>query len=249
MIPLFFNRNYIAVASVDIGLWITSLIFLSNHINRKKEDLLLFWFKTTYEIPAKNKDDYKVVGLSAKENKRFWDDEDKFNIQYNKIVKLFIIFVAIVFNFPLFLNTYGFEPHIYLPFMFLNFLHNGYYVYAFFEMVYFNIFFFLTILKFYSKKYDYITNKINELKRKNKISNNQKLSRLIFDFNLIYLEIAKINDLFKNFIGINLFYYFILSTLASFISILVDNRLRIGILSCLFFWFAASKRKILIQKF
>lgn len=198
------------------------MMILFNYLSLKRNDLILLWLRISNEIPPS--DAFHLIGLSKRENKEFWTKENEYNLLYDKILKLLIIFITVMFNFSIFLDTYGYEPYIYIPFITIHFLHNSYYMYAFFNMVYFNIFFFLTILKFFTKKFDFIAKKLRKLSFENKNSDNRNLSEIIFSFEGVHLEAIKINDLFKHFIGINLVYFFFICVLCSFVAILVDNR-------------------------
>lgn len=55
----------------------------------------------------------------------------------------------------------------------------------------------------------------------------QKLDELVRDFNLVYLELLKINGYFKYLSGINLAHFAFLTVIVTFVSLFSDLRLRI----------------------
>ena len=169
--------------------------------------------KITNQLP-----NYEVVGLSKKEHENFWIKENEFFKKYLKCLKLLVLATCIILNAQLFLifklnkslSIYTlilvYSMHILTnSFCFRNILHMYYTI---------NILF-LTLLNFLNKKLNYLTVKIEKLKNKKRIDN-QNLSKLIHDFNFVYLEIVQTNEYFSPIIGVNFIHYVLLAIFATF---------------------------------
>lgn len=84
----------------------------------------------------------------------------------------------------------------------------------------------MTILTFFSFKFNKITKEINKLRIEHPTIDNKKLSKLINDYNCVYLEIIKLNDYFKYLIGFNFFNYFTICIVATFLAFNADNLIK-----------------------
>lgn len=63
--------------------WVFWVHFVFTCLNSRNDyHLIRVWMKMTYEIPAKNDEDYRVIGLSREKNKAFWLKEDALNAHY-----------------------------------------------------------------------------------------------------------------------------------------------------------------------
>ena len=87
---------------------------------------------------------------------------------------------------------------------------------SFFHMVYSLNLFFVSVAKFFIKKFDYITKQIAKLERP---VDNDKLHELIEEFNFVYLEVVKINDYFKVLFLANLLHFFFMAIICAFVSL------------------------------
>lgn len=64
-----------------------TLNVLFNYTKAKNGDrMLIKWMKMTFEIPAKSDRDYKIIGLSWVENKKFWLNEKRTNARWYRLM-------------------------------------------------------------------------------------------------------------------------------------------------------------------
>ena len=204
--------------------WELSLFLNYNYLNNNKQNLILKWMKITYEIPAKNDEDYNVIGLSKDENKQFWLKEDELNHRYNRLFNIYVVATCLIFNNQLLFIIYeGIDVYTYVIVTIIHYIHASYYMYLIFHMIYTLNFFYITILNIFRKKFNYISRQLEHLQDKKVKLNNQKLNELIYDFNYVYLELINLNDYFKNLPGICFVHYFVCCIPASFIFMLNEN--------------------------
>ena len=94
----------LSIASAMAGLWALFFHFVFNYLNAKNDyRLMRFWMKLTLELPVKSDQDYKVMGLSRKENKAFWTKENYFNRLWNRTLNCYIVCIGFTFSSLLFL--------------------------------------------------------------------------------------------------------------------------------------------------
>ena len=209
-----------------MSFWLTSLFITYNYLNNYEPNLILFWMKMSYEIPAKNEDDYKVVGLSQNINKNFWSKEDAFNHRYSRVVGILSLITALAFCVQLFSSKYDVHIYIYVVVSIIHVIHLWFFIYLMFHIMYTFSIFFLTILNFFSLKFGYITEMIERLtSESNNI--NQDLSLLIYEFNYVYFELIQINMYFKYLTGFNLVYFFFVAVMATFAFIYMELNIKI----------------------
>ena len=224
---IFDRTKYVFPIGMVMAFWLTSLFLIYNYLNNYKPNLILFWMKMTYEIPAKNEDDYKVIGLSQNMNKDFWSKEDAFNHRFNRVLSIFSIVVSLVFSVQLFIYPYDVHIYIFVAVSIIHTIHAWIFIHIMFHIMNtFNIFF-LTMLNFFSLKFDYITEMIERLTRESN-NINQDLSQLIYEFNYVYFELIQIKMYFKYLTGFNLIHYFLVAVLATFAFIYVDLNVKIA---------------------
>ena len=211
---------------IVLSLWLISLFIIYNNLNNRKPNLILLWMKMSYEIPAKNENDYKVIGLSQNMNKDFWSNEDAFNHRYNRLLVILSLIIALMFSFQLFFHRYNVNIYIFVIVTIIHQIHGWICFYLIFHILYtFNLFF-VTMLSFFSLKFGYITEMIERLtSESNDI--NQDLSQLIYEFNYVYFELIQINAYFKYLTGFNLIYYFLVAVLATFAFVYTDVNIKI----------------------
>ena len=211
---------------IVLSLWLISLFIIYNHLNNRKPNLILLWMKMSYEIPAKNEDDYKVIGLSQNMNKDFWSNEDAFNHRYNRLLVILSLIIALMFSFQLFFHRYNVNIYIFVIVTIIHLIHGWICFYLIFHILYTLNLFFVTMLSFFSLKFGYITEMIERLTgESNDI--NQDLSQLIYEFNYVYFELIQINAYFKYLTGFNLIYYFLVAVLATFAFVYTDVNIKI----------------------
>ena len=178
----------------------------------------------TYEIPAKTDEDYDVVGLPRDENKHFWIKEDEFNYQYSRILNIFIVISGLIFSTQhFFFFSKGVNIYTYVIVSCIHALITIYFIFYFFQMIYTLNCYFVAVLIFFRKKFNYISKQLEHFPRESAKFNNRELSRLIYDFNYVYLELINLNNYFKKLSGVNLMHFFLSITCAIFIFLLNEN--------------------------
>ena len=105
----------------------------------------------------------------------------------------------------------------------LHILNYGFYIRNLYHVFYTINILFLTLLNFLFKKFNYFIRQIVKLKSKPQIDN-RKLSKLIHDFNFVYLEMVKMNEYFSPIIGFNFTHYILLAIFATF-AVLSSNEI------------------------
>ena len=179
----------------------------------------------TYEIPARTDEDYNVIGLSQDENKKFWLKEDEFNYQYNRLYNIFLVLVCLILNSQLFFLIYeDVNIYTYVIVAIIHIIHASYFFFVMFHIIYTMNVFYITILIFFCKKFNHISKQVEQFQNEKVKFNNQKLSRFIYDFDYVYLELIHLNSYFRYLAGINLIHYFLLAVFATFIFLFNENR-------------------------
>ena len=90
-----------------------TLHILFNSILAKDNYKLWFkWMQMSRELPPKKGMGYKVIGLSEKENKQFWDAEANFNFYWYRVLS--ITFVGSFFVFGIQYTYVKFDVNIYV---------------------------------------------------------------------------------------------------------------------------------------
>ena len=85
--------------------------------------------------------------------------------------------------------------------------------------------FYLTCIRFFSKRFNYIARKLDGLKTSKQIDN-RKLCRLIIEHNRVHHDLILINDFFKYQVGFNLVFFFAFGVTLMFVVLLdIDWRL------------------------
>ena len=169
--------------------------------------------KITNQLP-----NYEKVGLSEEEHQKFWIKENEFFKKYLKFFNWLVLAVCIICNAELFLvNKLSESVSIYTIILVdsIHILNNSFYFRNVLQTSYTINIFFLTLLNFLNKKFNYLTIKIKKLKNKKRIDN-KKLSKLIHHFNFVYLEMVKMNEYFSPIIGVNFTHYVLLAIFAIF---------------------------------
>lgn len=176
--------------------------------------------------------------------------EKKLNYIINKSLNIFTSLIFVAFAIPILLHDkYEYNPQIYIPILTLHIIQFKIYVDFILGLQnYLNIFF-LEILHFFSMKFDCLNQRIKKLESRSDKFENKKLSKLIFEFNQVYLECLKINDLFKHFIGFNFVFFFLINVNMTFSSLYADIRHRVAISLVFFSWFMGNFLLLKFLKF
>lgn len=99
--------NLLTRASTTQGI-LTGLLTCSYHLvfnsfnSRNDYRLFKFWMKLTLELPVKSDRDYRVAGLSQKENKKFWLSENHVNYVWYRVMNWYILFIGFIYSSMLF---------------------------------------------------------------------------------------------------------------------------------------------------
>lgn len=77
--------------------WLFWIHIIFNHVNTRNDyHLFRVWMKMSNE--TKREEDDRVIGLSRRENKKFWLAEDRFNHIYYRIVNFSLFFSYFIFG-------------------------------------------------------------------------------------------------------------------------------------------------------
>ena len=184
------------------------------HWNAKKNYRPFYrWMKLTMELPADGhaltEIDHKVFGLPPEENKRFWAAEDKFNNIFIRLLNVYCVLTWPVFDLQLFMVKFPqVEMAVYIAAQTINVAHGLFIIWHFFHIVYTLACFFIQCMWFLCQKFRHISKKVGYLRKtKSKLIHNQRLAKLIRDYNEVLAEVVDINDFFKGFLGHNLLHF------------------------------------------
>ena len=177
------------------------LHYIFNYLNSKKGYYLIRkWMTMSYEIPARNDEDYDVIGLSRKENKTFWLAEDRLNHRYlGLLVNACLVVIAIVFDSQLFFVSFDVGIAFYALMQTINVLWNTFGIFCYLHGFYTLSTFYITIILFMTRKLRYIRKQVQSIDNslRTRQIDNRKLARLIHDCNFVRLELTEMNNLFK----------------------------------------------------
>lgn len=200
----------------------------SNRVHR----LLLQWWQISGEIPPRRAvRNYEVVGISREENHKFWLAEKRLNYIWLRATICGNLLSTLIFSVQFFLIPFDVDMVTYAFFQLLNIGHLGFHLFGFTSVVYTMNVFLLTLVRFFRLKFRCITGRIERLHVScRKRVNNRKLARLLYEFNVIHLELFAMRDLFKGLIGYNLSHYFILALLTTFACLFADRGMAVEVL-------------------
>lgn len=193
----------------------------------KDYNLLRKWLRLSGEIPANGG---RVVRLSEKEN--FWSKESHFNYHMYRVVTWFIAVLCLVFSVQLFLVRFNdIDWCTYILVQAFHTFHISYTIFFFLPQLYMINIFVLQIIRFFCLNFKFFAQRLGRLdaSRTKKI-NNRRLARLIHSYNQVHLELIEMNDCFKNFLGVNLLYFFIYAIILMFLVMFVGWILKLTLL-------------------
>ena len=185
----------------------------------------------TYEVPAKNEDDYKVIGLSKKENKNYWMKDNEFSHIYNRIFQINLIIISILLNMPILFINIELNSFIYTAYILFFLIYNSFALYTLFHSILTLSFFYISMINFFILKYDYIKRKLLLIVRDKHRLDNRKLTKLIKSFNFVNFELLQIDEYFNSMVGINIVFYFFIAIVVTFSSFSVDIKLKFALIS------------------
>lgn len=199
-------------------------------LNYTKGDrrLLLQWMKLTCEVPV-NEEYRRVPGLSREKNKKFWQNEKRWNGVWCRWMSSIIQASCLLFSAQFFIVSFDVNLFAYAFFQAVNIAHLFFFLVNFLHVIYTLNVFLLTLIWFFRKKFHYIAGRIECLSNRNRV-NNRKLASLLYQYNAVHLEMFAMRDLFKEFIGYNVCHCFALCVLTTFACLFADMQMAISVL-------------------
>lgn len=164
------------------------------------------------ELPVNNKGDYRVVGMSSKEYQNFWIKERNFNFFWYWMVSWFTLMVGLMHCVPLLLlpSDVPWYSCSYILIQAFNAFTCVYTIFYFLHSVYMTTIFALQIIHFLTLKFKCIGRRLARLDALGSKELNNRLAKLILQFNKVQLELMEVNDFYKDFLGLTFFSYSLL---------------------------------------
>lgn len=191
--------------------WSVALYLVFNHWNARK-DYYLFrqWMSLTQEIPPKSNPNYRLVGLSAEENAKFWQTEDLINRIIYRLANCFLLFFSIIASGLLFIVRFEkVNLWFYLFMQTINVLHVACFFFCFYHSIYMVNILYISVVRILTKKFHAIAARAAQCNAARfKVVNNRRLFRLLYEHNRVSLELLEMNAFFCNFVGVNLVHLF-----------------------------------------
>ena len=183
------------------------------------------------ELSVESESGHRVFGLSRKTNRTFWRREQTFNYYWYRAVSGPNLMIGLVLSGQLFLYRFDVNPCVYALVQAFNVFHCTYMVFYFLLSLYTTNLFILQIIHFFCVKFKCFAHQLGCLDGfgTKKIST-RRLARLINDYQRIHLELIEAKDFFKNFLGVNLVFFYFCAILIMFLSIFVDWPIRLALL-------------------
>lgn len=83
--------------------WLFWIHVIFNDVNSRNDyHLFRVWLKMSNELPVKSDRDYRTIGLSRVENKKFWMAEDRFNHLYYRLINVALPFICVIVSGQIF---------------------------------------------------------------------------------------------------------------------------------------------------
>lgn len=198
---------------------------------KRSHRLLFQWIQLSGELQT-GEDENDMAGLSNEENTAFWLLERRLNLLWYRTINVVLLIFSIIFSAQLFFVSFlDVDIVTYAFFQAVNIVHLCWYMFIACHVMFSLNIFLLTLIWFFRNKFRDITGRIKRLQtRKRSRAHNQKLARLIYEYNVVHLELFAMRELFRNYIGFNFCHLFALSLLAAFASLFVDLRTAIVLL-------------------
>ena len=222
-------RSLMGVAGFVAGLWGFSFNYVFSWLNARKDyKLFRVWMRMTREeLPAKSERDYRVAGLSRIENKQFWETENYVNRLWCRMLNYYIALSGFTFTIQLFfvkLDEVDYFSAQYIGWQTFHVFQTFHAFYAFLHCYYTLGFWHVTSMRFFSKRFRYISRQLERLNGCSDRVNNRMLSRLIIENNQVHHEMIFINEFFKSYCGFNLLSFMAIGTSVVF-NLLLDINL------------------------
>ena len=223
----FINKTF-NIKGVLCGVWIFCLHLNFVYLNTKREDLLRYWLKLSYEIKPKKEIGDRIINFSRNAiDEHFWIKVNQANYVIHILTRPLIYLITILVCLPYFsikvdLNFVTFWLIAFLNYVvFLAFYH-------FFTLELFDLALFpVILLSYFVRKYKILKDQIQSLRNNELRIDNDKLHKLIYDFDTLTLHMITTNEYWKFLFGINFIFVFIQSIFTVFLALSCDLILRI----------------------
>lgn len=173
-----------------------------NYLNWKNENLFLYWLKLIYEVKPKN-DDYRIVGFTRNsEDEQFFERAAQINHKIIKSLKYFSYFGSVMVCRPYF-NLEGTQLDLvtFWTFASANCFLFGVFFVKFLKMICGLNLYPVVMLRYFSRRCKHILDQIQTLKDAESGIDNEKLEKVILNFNSLMLQMANVNGYWKFLFG------------------------------------------------
>ena len=94
---------FVHLQGIIAGLWSLFFHFVFNYRNARNDYWLFrFWIILTFEVPVESDKFHKVAGLSRKDCKDFWAEEDRINHVWFRVFNWYFAILAALYSTQLF---------------------------------------------------------------------------------------------------------------------------------------------------
>lgn len=192
-------------------------------LNKRKGNLFIYWLTLIHEINPTVNCNHKLTNLPRNEkDENFWLKSSQLNYKFALFNDYFVITVSLFFCMPYFRLKTDLNFLVFWFFAILNYLVFIYYVINLTRTAANLNFILVTILRYFQMKYKFINKQVKTLKDHQKKIDNEKLSKLIFDWMNFALQMIKTNTYWKFISGINFLFLFMIAVVMTFLLIKVD---------------------------
>lgn len=194
-----------------IGVFWMVAVHSSLQLNARKDYFLVRqWMILMNEWPGKCGENYVAVGLGEEANKKFWLTENRVNRAWFRGLNLVLAAGCVVFcSQQFFIPFPDVDWTTYALLQSVHIVANSIAIYGYLHTLYTVNLFYLQVMRFLTKKFDYLSVQCERLgrPRTDKISD-RKLGHLIDQYTRVEWELATQNNFWKSYLGSNVFSYF-----------------------------------------
>ena len=184
--------------------WLLCLHIVFHGLAKNDYHLIRRWMAMTYELPVKSEKEYRIAGLSRKRTKQFFREEDEFLARFYRFMNISLFASYAVFPVQLFFVNYDADLLSYIVAQTINVIHISWFIWLYLAGVYMINTFYCKIIQFFSKRFQYLSKQLRILDAaNNKLVDNRRLARLVFEHNRVLFDLMEMNDLFK--VGLYMF--------------------------------------------
>ena len=150
----------------------------------------------TNEAPKESRET-RVVGISRKENNKFWQTEQRFNRLYYRFANIAIFEMSAVIVVQYFLVQFDIDFYLYILIQVFHSAYTFLWFYLYFHCICDPSIFYLGASKFLAKKFRCIAKQAARMNSSKKLVDNRRLAWLIRDHNRVSMELFEMNSFFK----------------------------------------------------